>query len=215
MNILRKFESLKGFLLLGITLFSFIGFGQLESAKDTELYEEIQKFQTEQDEHYINKKTSPLPRKERRKFKGHNFFTIDLSYVVEAKFNRIAEEDTVELMSSSGNIKYYRPYAILTFKIGGVECELMAYQSMRLREIKEYENYLLLPFRDATSGSSSYGGGRYLDIEIPSANTITLNFNLAYNPYCAYTSGYNCTVPPKENTLGVAIKAGLKAPADH
>lgn len=215
MTVLCHFKSLKGFLLIGIVLFSVFSFGQLQSASDTELYKLIEDFQVEQDEHYFNKKTSPLPRKERRSFKGHDFFTVDLSYVVEAKFNKIVKEDTVELMSSSGNIKYYRPYATVTFKIGTVECELTAYQSMRLRQIEEYKNYLLLPFRDATSGSESYGGGRYLDLVIPSTNTITLNFNLAYNPYCAYTSGYNCTVPPKENTLSVAIKAGLKAPADH
>ncbi|NOQ71632.1 MAG: DUF1684 domain-containing protein [Crocinitomix sp.] len=215
MTVLGKLESFKGLLFTLAVLFAFNSFGQRQAAGDTELYKSIEEFQAEQDEHYFNKKTSPLTRKERRNFKGHNFYTVDLSYVVEAKFNKIVEEDTVELMSSSGNVKYYRPYATLTFKIAGVECELIAFQSMRLREVEEYKNYLLLPFRDVTSGSSSYGGGRYLDIEIPSANTITLNFNLAYNPYCAYTSGYNCTVPPKENTLPVAIKAGLKAPADH
>jgi len=198
--------------LFTLVLISINGFAQ---KSDAELTQEIKDFQTEQDHHFTNKKTSPLPRKERRNFEGHHFYSIDLTYIVEAQFNKIVAEDTIELMTSSDNIKLYRPYATLTFKIGGVACELTAFQSMRLREIDEYKNYLLLPFRDATSGTTSYGGGRYLDLEIPSANTITLNFNLAYNPYCAYTSGYNCTVPPKENTLTLAIKAGLKVPAAH
>lgn len=200
---------------IGLILLALVSFNGLAQKSDSELIKEIKDFQIEQDQHYINKKTTPLPRKERRNFQGHEFYEIDLSYIVEAKFNKIEEEDTVELMSSSGNIKYYRPYATLTFEIAGEDCELTAFQSMRLREVEEYKNYLLLPFRDATSGSTSYGGGRYLDLEIPTTNTITLNFNLAYNPYCAYTSGYNCTVPPKENTLSVAVKSGLKAPVGH
>ncbi len=200
---------------IGLILLALISINGFAQKSDSELIKEIKDFQIEQDQHYLNKKTSPLSRKERRNFEGHQFYEIDLNYIVEAKFNKIQEVDTVELMSSSGNKKYYQPYAKLTFNIAGVACELTAFQSMRLRETEEYKNYLLLPFRDATSGSTSYGGGRYLDLEIPTTNTITLNFNLAYNPYCAYTSGYNCTVPPKENTLGVAIKSGLKAPAGH
>lgn len=215
MSVLAHCKVLKGFLLSLVVLLSGVSFGQRQAADDAGLYSEIQDFQAEQNEHYLNKKTSPLTRKERRNFGGHEFYSVDLSYVVEAKFIKILKEDTVELMSSSGNVKYYRPYATISFEIGGIDCELTAYQSMRLRNIEEYKNYLLLPFRDATSGKSSYGGGRYLDIEITTDSTIVLNFNLAYNPYCAYTSGYNCTVPPEKNTLTAAVKAGLRAPADH
>ena len=184
-------------------------------AQDQKLIEEIKEFQVEQNEHYNNKKTSPLSRKERRTFEGHQFYPINLDYVVEAKFVKIAEEDTVEMQTSAGNIKYYRPYAKVYFTIGEEECELTVYQSYRLREIEEFKDYLFIPFRDATSGKTSYGGGRYLDILIPDSNVITLNFNLAYNPYCAYTIGYNCTIPPAENTLSVGIEAGLKAPEGH
>lgn len=184
-------------------------------AQDQELIAEIKAFQEEQNEHYNNKKTSPLTRKERRAFKGHQFYPINLDLVVEAKFERIQEEDTVEMQTSAGNIKYYRPYAKVYFKVGGEDCELTVYQSYRLREINEFKDYLFIPFRDATSGETSYGGGRYLDILIPDSNVITLNFNLAYNPYCAYTMGYNCTIPPAENTLSVGIEAGLKTPEGH
>ena len=199
--------------LMAILIIASIGVHAQKS--DQELLEEIKNFQKEQDDHYSNRKTSPLSRKERKHFKGHSYYPVNLDYVVEAKFEYIAKEDTVQMSTSAGNIKYYRPYAKLRFKIGGESCVLTAYQSLRLREIDEYKNYLLVPFRDATSGQTSYGGGRYLDILIPNASTITLNFNLAYNPYCAYTSGYNCTIPPRENTLGIAIKAGLKAPKEH
>lgn len=199
-------------LLLGLVVFSF---KTLHAQKtETELREEIVVFQAEQDAHYRGK-TSPLPRKERKKFTGHHFYPVDLNYVVEAFFERIESEDTIEMVTSSGTTKYYRPYARLHFEIDGQKCELITYQSFLLRETKEYSNYLFLPFKDGTSGSTSYGGGRYLDLIIPEGDSISLNFNLAYNPYCAYTSGYNCPIPPVENTLKPAIKAGLMAVEDH
>lgn len=176
---------------------------------------EIKVFQAEQDEHYFNKKTSPLNKKERKSFKGHHFFPVDIDYCVEASFHKIEKEDTVAMQTSSGSIKYYKPYAYVRFMLKDTLCELTLYQSYWLRDKDEYKNYLLMPFTDATSGKSSYGGGRYLDIEIPSKDTITLNFNLAYNPYCAYTSGYNCTIPPRENRLNVHVLAGLAAPENH
>ena len=200
---------------LTVVFLMMFSLGTVAQDNDTDLTSEIKTFQTDLDEDYQDKKTSPLTTKERKSFQGHGFYPIDLSYVVEAKFERIVEEDTVELMSSSGNIKLYRPFAKVYFRIGDTQCVLTAFQSFRMRDTEEYKNYLLLPFRDATSGNTSYGGGRYLDILIPAGNTIELNFNLAYNPYCAYTAGYNCTVPPKENTLKAAIKSGVKAPLDH
>lgn len=195
---------------IAVVVFSvFNTYGQI----DKEAYKaESVLFQKEQDQHYLDKKTSPLTKKERKKFEGHSFYSIDLGYVVEASFERIQEADTVEMPTSSGLIKYYMPYAKLSFQLQGEKCELIAYQSIRLRKIKEYQNYLFIPFRDATSGRESYGGGRYLDVEIPNGNKIILNFNKAYNPYCAYTVGYNCTIPPKANTLAVSVNAGLKAP---
>ena len=82
-------------------------------------------------------------------------------------------------------------------------------------QIEEYKEHLFVPFRDATSGKTSYGGGRYLDINIPKDGNVVLNFNLAYNPYCAYTNGWYCSIPPAENTLKVEVKAGLMAPEEH
>ena len=177
--------------------------------------EVIKNFQIEQNDFFKAKKTSPLTRKERKKFQAHAYYPIDLDYVVEAKFVRIMKEDTVKLSSSAGKIKLYRPFAKVYFTIQNKECELTVYQSFRYREIEEYKNYIFLPFRDANSGVTSYGGGKYLDLEIPKSNTIILNFNLAYNPYCAYTKGYNCTIPPKENTLKIAVNAGMKTPKGH
>jgi hypothetical protein len=198
--------------LLGILL---VMAGSVYGQDTTSWLAEIEQFQKEQNAHYTNKKTSPLSRKERKKFEGHRFYPIDLSYRVTARFERIVEEDTVIMQTSSGREKYYRPFAYVHFKLNGQACQLTVYQSYLLRETKEYKDYLFIPFRDETSGKTSYGGGRYLDVLIPEGNSILLNFNLAYNPYCAYTTGYNCTIPPAENTLKVAVKAGLMAPPTH
>lgn len=197
--------------VIGLMFFSFNGFAQTED----ELIAAVVAFQSEQNSHYLSKKSSPLSKKERKAFHGHDFYAIDLAFIVNAAFDFIEPEDTVEMSTSSGRIKYYRPYAKLKFELNGVPCQLTAYQSLTLRETEEYKNYLFVPFRDLTSGNESYGGGRYLDLIIPSGNSVQLNFNFAYNPYCAYTSGYNCTIPPVENTLPIAVRAGLKAPPEH
>ena len=85
------------------------------------------------------------------------------------------------------------------------------YQSFPVSQDPEYIDYLFLPFTDLTSGDGSYGGGRFLDTTIPKGDTIVLDFNKAYNPYCAYNSAYSCPIPPKENDLLVRVEAGVKA----
>jgi uncharacterized protein (DUF1684 family) len=86
---------------------------------------------------------------------------------------------------------------------------------MALKKQKEYKKYLFIPFRDLTSGKESYGGGRYIDTEIPAGETLILDFNRAYNPYCAYSHRYSCPIPPEENTLKVEIRAGEKVPVGY
>lgn len=199
------------FFLLLIGFLSFMA----NSQEDTALIQSIKKFQQEENEFYRNKETSPLKKSERKAFEHHHFFPIDLDYVVTARFEKIQKVDTVIMGTSAGTEKMYQPFAMVYFEIEGNACELTVYQSLKLRENEAYKNYLFLPFRDATSGKTSYGGGRYLDLLIPEGDEVVLNFNLAYNPYCAYTDGYFCTIPPKNNTLGVEVRAGLMAPDDH
>lgn len=177
---------------------------------EQELISEIEKFQAEQNEHYLDKETSPLKKKERRKFTGHNFYPIDLSFRVQAHFHKIAKPDTLVMPTSAGTEKSYLRYGELIFKIGGIPCKLIAY----LRAVEDHGGYLFIPFKDETSGTETYGGGRYIDMKIPTEHHVVVDFNLAYNPYCAYTTGWFCPLPPEENTLKVAVKAGLKAPTE-
>lgn len=181
------------------------------SQSEDELKAEFEKFQAEQNEHYSNKETSPLKRKERKKFKGHSFYDFDIDYRVTAKVVKFLRPDTIIMPTSAGTEKAYSRWATLHFKIGGAACQLVAY-----RRAKEgQDGYLFIPFKDHTSGFDTYGGGRYLDLDVPKGDDVILNFNLAYNPYCAYTTGWFCPIPPEENTLDIPIKAGLKAPPTH
>ncbi|RYD73146.1 MAG: DUF1684 domain-containing protein [Sphingobacteriales bacterium] len=94
--------------------------------------------------------------------------------------------------------------------IDGKSFKLNIYQSQDLKKIEKYKNSLFLPFTDLTSGVESYGGGRYVDLEIPEGELIPIDFNTAYNPYCAYNHKYSCPIPPQENDLAIEIKAGVK-----
>ncbi|MEX1000781.1 MAG: DUF1684 domain-containing protein [Crocinitomicaceae bacterium] len=197
------------FLFLFNCCFFLWGYGQ------DSYFATIKKFQQELDEHYQNKDTSPLSEKERRKFKGHRYFQIDSAYRIVANFERIPHPDTIVMPTSAGTEKVYLRYANIRFSIQGVACKLVAYQSLNSLNATDDQKQLFIPFTDETSGKKTYGGGRYLDILIPKGDTIIIDFNRAYNPYCAYTTGWFCPLPPKENSLNVSIKAGLMTPSEH
>jgi uncharacterized protein (DUF1684 family) len=174
------------------------------------LIKEIVVFQKNLDKEYKTPETSPLSKKEREAFRQLNFFPVDLTYVITAKFVRTPAEKIFG-MNTSGSIKKdHVKYGEAQFSLNGKAYKLNIYQSVDLLKDRKYRDYLFIPFRDATSGKETYGGGRYIDLTIPRGDTITINFNLAYHPYCAYTEGYNCPIPPRENYLPVKIKAGVR-----
>lgn len=145
--------------------------------------------------------------------KYFRFFPINEKYKVTASFKKI--NDTAGfIMKTSGKLpkKYFR-YGTLSFKLNDSLLHLTVYQSEQLMTNDKYKDYLFVPYTDLTSGEESYGGGKYIEFYISDIknNTVVLDFNKAYNPYCAYTSGYNCPIPPRENDLPVAVKAGEKA----
>ena len=105
----------------------------------------------------------------------------------------------------------YRSMGTLTFRLGGAERHLTVYQNIDLVRNPTYANHLFVPFTDLTNGETTYGGGRYLELEGPLGETVDLDLNRAYNPYCAYGGAYSCPIPPAENHLEVAVEAGVKA----
>lgn len=164
------------------------------------------------DQLFRDKDTSPiLNKKERKNFTGIKFYPPDSSMVITAQYKPVAVEDTLEFVTSSGSVKLYAKVAALEFTINGTPLSLPAYQGIELRKKAEYKRYLFVPFTDNTSGKETYGGGRYLDLEIPDGDTLTIDFNYAYNPYCAYTNGYSCPIPKPESRLPISILAGEKA----
>jgi len=141
-----------------------------------------------------------------------HFFPIDPAYRVVCKVDKISNGKWFQMSTSGKEKQIYRKYGKLTFTIRDTTLHLYIYQSQSLMINKEYKDYLFIPFTDNSSGNDSYGGGRYLECFISDIknNQLVLDFNKAYNPYCAYTTGYNCPIPPKENDLPIVIAAGEK-----
>ncbi len=140
------------------------------------------------------------------------FFAPDRNYRVLASLKLTPEASPFQIPTHSGKTKTYRKYGILHFMLRGKPYDLEVYQSLDLIKKEEFKNYLFVPFNDMTNYEETYGGGRYMDLSIVDVadNTIVLDFNKCYNPYCAYAEGYNCPIPPEANRLPIAIRAGEK-----
>ena len=141
------------------------------------------------------------------------FYPIDTAFKVWCSFTPSKNEKWFAMKTSGKETQIYRKYGVLNFRVHDTALQLNVYQSQSLMTSKDYADYLFIPFTDFTSGSESYAGGRYLDYRISEFrnNKLLLDFNKAYNPYCAYTTGYNCPIPPAENDLPIVIRAGEKA----
>ncbi|PHR95402.1 MAG: hypothetical protein COA80_10720 [Leeuwenhoekiella sp.] len=197
------------FLPLVALFFSF----QLIAQTDYE--QEIIQFQEDLNAEYKKPEESPLTEEEQATFEGHQFYPIDSTYRVVADFKRFKKPKTIEFATSSGHLRKYDKYAIAEFELNGKTFKLPIYQSHTLRETEGYKDYLFLPFTDFTSGVETYGAGRYIDLRIPEGDTIIIDFNKAYNPFCAYSPNYSCPIPPGANDLKTEIKAGIRGPQDH
>jgi uncharacterized protein len=143
-------------------------------------------------------------------FHGLNYFPINENYRVMATFKAIKNGKARELKTSVTRTPLYKPYGTLSFKLNGKKYKLTLYQNVDPAR-PELRNYLLLAFTDLTNDSETYGGGRYLDFDISQVKEhMVIDFNRAYNPYCAYNHKYSCVIPPAENALKVRIEAGVK-----
>ena len=168
-------------------------------------------FQEELNAEFKNPESSPLPDRFRIDFESLEFFEPDTNYIVEAELVRTPEALPFSMPTTTGRESTEVVYGIAKFTLNGKDHELEIYQSPELITQAEYEDYLFLPFTDNTNGEETYGGGRYLDLRIPKGNKIILNFNKAYNPYCAYNKKFSCPIVPKVNNLDTEIKVGVKA----
>ena len=172
-------------------------------------------YQKEQNAKFKEALKSPLTDKDRKTFRALDFFKFDSTYVVKANFKSTPNETPFEMPTTTDRKPIYVKYGELFFVLNGKDCKLNIYQNIELVKREGYEDYLFLPFIDETNGEDSYGGGRYLDTSLPKGDTMVLNFNEAYNPYCAYSPRYSCPIVPLENSLDVRVEAGVKAYGKH
>ena len=143
-------------------------------------------------------------------FHGLDYFPADENYRVMATFKPIKNGKTRPLKTSGTRTPLYKPYGTLSFKLNGKKYKLTLYQNVDPSR-PELRDYLLLAFTDLTNGFETYGGGRYLDYDVSQVKEhMVIDFNKAYNPYCAYSPKYSCVIPPGENFLKVRIEAGVK-----
>lgn len=152
---------------------------------------------------------SPVPRTQ---YPHVHWYEASGKFIVPCSITFPDAPETITLPTSSGKEKQFRPFAYLTFKFEGAEHTLTLYEYLPPPNMPIHTPTLFLPFRDATNGLETYGGGRYIDIPRESVmlGQIRLDFNEAYNPLCVYSDGFNCPVPPKENTLPFPVHAGEK-----
>jgi uncharacterized protein (DUF1684 family) len=170
----------------------------------------VAKFQKELNAEYAAAKTSPLTKEDLASFKTLDFYPINAKYFVVAQFTRTEKEQPFEMKTSTDRMPLYVKYGEVVFAIDGVTLKLNVYKNIELSKQKKYKDYLFLPFSDLMSGNESYIGGKYIDLKIPKDNTIAIDFNTSYNPYCAYNYKYSCPKVPLENDLNIAINAGVK-----
>lgn len=184
-------------------------------AQSSELIKSAREFQEELDQEYANPEESPLKEKDLEEFQGLEFFEINPEYILKADFVRTPSEAPFIMKTSTDKRPVYVKYGELYFTLKGKDFKLNLYQNQELTQDPEYFDYLFLPFIDLTNGESTYGGGRYIDFRIPESKEVILDFNKAYNPYCAYSGKYSCPIPPKENDLEIEIFAGVKLLDKH
>lgn len=169
-------------------------------------------FQEALDASFADPESSPLTQEQLLAFEGLDFFPADTTYQTWARLERSPEALPFEMPTTTDRMARERKYGTLYFELGGRPFSLEVYQSPDLLMQEGYEDYLFLPFTDSTNGSETYEGGRYIDLRIPKADSLLLDFNRAYNPYCVYNPEYSCPIVPSVNHLDIPIRAGVMGP---
>lgn len=167
----------------------------------------VQQWRNAKDEHLATARDSPLYWSD--DFAGLSYYSEDGAYHVAAEVERAAEPEQVTLATSSGEDKQFVRFGVASFELLGSPQRLTLFTTFDAPEGPR----LFVPFQDATSGSETYGAGRYLDLRLSEDDGLTIDFNYAYHPYCAYSDGYRCPFPPAENRLSVAVRAGERLPS--
>jgi hypothetical protein len=161
---------------------------------------ELEQFRADKDEFYGHDHRSPLTPAQQRDFQGLLYFPENPTLIIKARIDRKVEPGIVRMETTKGEQQEFPRYGVVHIEVDGRPAQVTLYASGHSRR-------LFLPFRDATSGKETYGAGRYLDLEAD-GDEVLVDFNYAYNPYCAYNPDWSCPLPPAENWLEVPIRAG-------
>jgi uncharacterized protein len=162
---------------------------------------DLEMLRVEKNDFFLKHPQSPLTREQKSNFKGLNYFAENQSLRLEVQVEEFSDKTHFQMQTTTGGVQEYQKYGKFKFNVNGQEVELTIYQS---------EHGFFLPFVDALAGKETYPAGRYLEPELLVANRFFVDFNLAYNPYCAYNEMWSCPITPAENRLEVAIEAGEK-----
>lgn len=163
----------------------------------------VEEWRKEKDKYFMYDFDSPIPHESRHEFKGLQYYPYNPKFRVSAKMEQVKSEEIIQMVTSKDTMQPYRKYSYLEFSIDEKPNKLAVYKRAW---VHEDDPHLFIPFRDATSGKETYGAGRYLDME--ESSEYIVDFNMAYNPFCAYDENYVCPLPPRENWLSIEIKAG-------
>jgi uncharacterized protein (DUF1684 family) len=164
---------------------------------------ELQQFRAAKDDFFAHDRHSPLTREQKKKFSGLSYFPAAPELLFELEVEPFPEVEEIEIQTSTGDVQTYRRYGRVRFAVEGQEQALTLFAS---------ESGFFLPFVDSLAGKETYPAGRYLEPEILPTDRVLIDFNLAYNPYCAYNEAWSCPLTPFENRLKAPIRAGEKLP---
>ncbi|HEY9001019.1 MAG TPA: DUF1684 domain-containing protein [Mucilaginibacter sp.] len=189
-------------LLIALLVIGLNSFGQDHKTQ-------VAEWQKKYMDDFLSDTHSPLKKEDLQYLR---FYDADSTFKVTAKEELLSNEQIFIMPVFVGTGRQYVRYAVLKFSLKGQPMQLTVYRNIALSAIPQYKDYLFLPFTDDTNGAETYGGGRYIDLREGDFrnNEIVIDFNKAYNPYCAFSGGYSCPKPPDENHLQIAVKAGEK-----
>ena len=162
---------------------------------------ELDEFRARKDDFFKSHPQSPLTREQKQDFKGLNYFPENKDLQLEVQVELLNDQNPMTMQTSTGGVQEYMRYGRFKFQADGQEAELTIYQS---------DHGFFLPFVDALAGKETYPAGRYLEPDALPGNRFHVDFNIAYNPYCAYNEMWSCPITPAENRLKVAVRAGEK-----
>ena len=202
-------KSILIYLLTAIVIFSFFSCGKNSSQEDKNYISQIEKSRKEKDDYMKNNPSSPFNHDPEAHFAPLKYYKVDPDFVFRSKLNENVNKDTVKIYGTKGEERKVVKFGYVIWNFKNEDHKINVYKGVT----RNGQEYYSIWFTDKTTGKETYGVGRYLDFEMMTDPnyTYTIDFNLAYSPYCSYSTKYSCAIPAKEDYIDVAIKAGEKS----